>query len=470
MLGTIIYLPPPWRDDSSWEHGGGEGYFWHDAFDVDTYYGTSNELKNLTKSIDDLSMKVIYDAVPNHRNHYKMFEAIKDKGLIENTDPNIWAYPGPCWRDGGEDDGGYFGSGDCDLNISNPIVFNYIKDGLAYLKNEFFAAGFRWDFVWGWDAKWTKKWMDEIYGKGQGISIGEYWPNSPNLKNDPFKNRWDYLDPSKPGSCESRITGWAIDAESAFKDYVLKGYFNTGKVEVFKNGLNCHKDRSIREKAITFVETHDTGASPWCETSGHGQIKWSTPEHLISSAYAFILMMPGIPCIYWPDYFDFGYGFEISKLMHIRTLAKIVSGSKWVDLTENHSGFAAIVLDENDLETIAISINSDYKGPGEKWMKASENPNKYTIWKKNDEKTLWKKVYLTGTCNSNGITEMLSSSEDEWEAIVYFDENPQADFKIIGENEEKLTEIFVYLEKNIETNHIYKIVFKTRKKQSLLLI
>ena len=40
---TIIYLPPPWRDDSAWEsngkHGGGEGYYWH-VFDLDSRYGT----------------------------------------------------------------------------------------------------------------------------------------------------------------------------------------------------------------------------------------------------------------------------------------------------------------------------------------------------------------------------------------------------------------------------------------------
>jgi alpha-amylase len=95
---TMIYLPPPWRDDSAWDacgrHGGGEGYFWHD-FDLDSRYGTKQELTSLITAMHKRGMKVIVDLVSNHRDRMRMQK-------------DVWLYPGECWANGGHDTGGSF--------------------------------------------------------------------------------------------------------------------------------------------------------------------------------------------------------------------------------------------------------------------------------------------------------------------------------------------------------------------------
>ena len=91
--------------------------------------------------------------------------------------------------------------------------------------------------------------------------------------------------------------------------------------------------------------------------------------------------MPGTPCIYWPDLFDWDL-IEIKDLIKIRKEAGIVSGSEWIDLTNQYSGFAGLVLNESGKEALAVSILSNYTGPGEGWSVALERKGEWTVWKK----------------------------------------------------------------------------------------
>jgi hypothetical protein len=113
---TVVYLPPPWRDDSCWEsagkHGGGEGYFWRD-FDLDSRYGTKAELTTLISKCHALGLKVIADLVTNHRDHERMQR-------------NIWPHPGPHWARGGVDCGGAFMDGSADLALDHPELLSRI--------------------------------------------------------------------------------------------------------------------------------------------------------------------------------------------------------------------------------------------------------------------------------------------------------------------------------------------------------
>ena len=88
--------------------------------------------------------------------------------------------------------------------------------------------------------------------------------------------------------------------------------------------------------------------------------------------------------IYWPDFFDWGLGEEIAELIKIRKKADIVSSSGWIDLTAKHTGFAGIVLNSEGKEALAVSIGSDYTGPGNGWEKVAEKPGEYTVWIKSD--------------------------------------------------------------------------------------
>ncbi|MHC8363026.1 alpha-amylase family glycosyl hydrolase [Pseudomonas sp. LS2P72] len=85
---TTIWMPPPWRDRSSWEDsrkgtsGGGEGYFWQD-FDKNDHYGTDAQLKQVAAALNVAGVKVVYDVVPNHMDDSKTVEPQFPRGRNE---------------------------------------------------------------------------------------------------------------------------------------------------------------------------------------------------------------------------------------------------------------------------------------------------------------------------------------------------------------------------------------------------
>lgn len=359
---TLVYLPPCWRDDSEWEgegkHGGGEGYFWHD-FDLDSRYGTKAELTALVDRFHQHGIKCIVDLVTNHRDRARMKK-------------DLWEYPGPSWARGGRDDGGTFMDGACDLNLTEPAVYQRFREAIRELQVDCGVDGWRWDYVWGYAVEDVVALIRDSPEK-EYFSVGEYWQSSPNLTNDPMILKYGREE-------RDRILGWARDSGSCAFDILLKREIQTGNPRNLKYGLNTRPDAKERGAVVTFVDNHDMGASPWSAANGWGQQCWPCPPEFKSKAYAFILSMPGTPCVYWPDCFDWGHRDEIAALMAARKRAGAVATSAWIDLTDRHSGFAGLVKNGAGEETLALAIDSDYGGPGPGWSVAAAKGGEYTVW------------------------------------------------------------------------------------------
>ncbi len=359
---TIVYLPPPWIDDSHWEnegkHGGGEGYFWRD-FDLNSRYGSKQELTALIAKLHSLGIKVIVDLVTNHRDGSRMQQ-------------DIWEHPGEHWSIGRRDTGGTFMDGKYDLALDNPKVNSRFVAAMDELMLECGVDGWRWDYVWGYAVEDVVEWIKRTKGE-EYFSVGEYWQSSPYLTNDPMVKKY--------GQFESdRIIGWARDSKGCAFDICLKREIQTADPSNLKYGLNLRKNPDERASIVTFVDNHDMGASPYSHANGWGQECWSCPPQFKSSAYAFILTAPGTPCVYWPDCFDWGHKEEIKQLIALRKKAGIVSNSDWIDLTKHHSGFAGIILNELGKEALAISIGSNFHDPGSGWTRGYEKPSEWTVW------------------------------------------------------------------------------------------
>lgn len=131
---------------------------------------------------------------------------------------------------------------------------------------------------------------------------------------------------------------------------------------------------------MTFVDNHDTGASPWASANGWGQRHWPCPDDLKHRGYAYVLSMPGTPGRYWPDVFDWGFEDDLNALCQARRRAGVWAGSEWIALTDRHSGFAAIVKDEAGREALVVSVSSDWTGPGAGWEVAHSRPGEYAVW------------------------------------------------------------------------------------------
>lgn len=359
---TILYLPPPWVDDSFWEgngkHGGGEGYFWRD-FDLNSRYGTKKELKELVSHAHSKGIKVIVDIVLNHRDRHRM-------------QADLWTYPGPQWRISGKETGGAFLDGTCDLKLDHPDVYNRFKSALNEILDDCGVDGWRWDFVWGYHPKDVFSLIQDTQ-KEEYFSVGEYW-QAAGIQDDPMFLRY--------GGCErDRIVGWAKESGCTVFDMILKRELNTGDPSRFKYGINTSEILEERELAVTLVDNHDTGASPYSSANGWGQKVWECAPEFKSRAYCFTICTPGTPCVYWPDLFDWNLS-EIKDLVGIRKAAGIIAGSEWVDLTSRYTGFAGIIKDGTGRDALALSILSNYNGPGDGWSLALEKKGEWTVWKR----------------------------------------------------------------------------------------
>lgn len=341
---TIVWMPPPWKDESSWagdgKSGGGEGYFWH-SFDLNTKYGTAQDLQDAIDALHANGVKVAFDIVANHRN----------RGYGTSWMGNNYGFPGGNWRYGGADDGDPFMSGDSDLNTANTEVYNDIKGAMQTLVN-MGADGFRWDFVRGFSASRVDAWMSQTIDNG--FCVGELW-KAPN----------EYTDYHQNMAWKDILNEWSGNAGCGIFDFALKNEIQNGDIYWFRNALNADSNTAKRERAITFVDNHDTGYSPG---QYGGQHHWARPDWIKEYAYAYILTTPGTPSIYWPDVMDWGMYDFVQALVGVRQDAGIKAYSN-ISFVANTSGVAAYVDGTN--KQIAISIGSDWTGPGGSWQLAA---------------------------------------------------------------------------------------------------
>ena len=287
---TSIWMPPPWRDWSSWSDatkgtsGGGEGYFWHD-WNLNSQYGTASQLATLAAKLNTNGIKPIYDIVPNHRN----------RGVFNAE--NQYSYPGSKWRFGGTDNGDPFMNGDADLNTEDSTVWTDMKNAMNTLKNTYGAGGFRFDFVRGFPAAQVDSWMANT--TDSGFCVGELW---------------------KAPDTQSQIKTWSDGAKCTVFDFALKTQINTGDITNLVYGLNGNPTADWRERAVTFIDNHDTGYSPG---PNGGQHHWPAPDSIRDQAYAYILTSPGTPSVYWSDAFDWGRYAFLKSLIAVRKDAKV---------------------------------------------------------------------------------------------------------------------------------------------------
>lgn len=361
---TIVYLPPPWRDDSAWEaggkHGGGEGYFWHD-FDLSSRYGTKEELGALVRVLHERGLRVICDLVPNHRDRERM-------------ERDRWPYPGPCWRSGGQDTGAGFLDGRYDLALGHPEVRSRLCAAMDELMEDCGIDGWRWDFVWGYEVRDVVN-IIAATRKREYFAMGEYWQGSADRVDDPFLVKYGRDE-------RDRILGWARDTGCCAFDVRLKHEIQTANAGYLKHGLNATAPDGQRGMLVTYVDNHDTGASPWSLANGWGQKHWECPAHFKRKAYAFILSMPGVPCVYWPDCFDWGLKWDIEALIAVRRRAGVVADSRWDDWTDRHTGFAGMVRAEDGAPALVVSIGSDLDDPGPGWRLACSRAGQWTVWER----------------------------------------------------------------------------------------
>lgn len=287
---TKIWLPPVWVDKSSWSDpakgtsGGGEGYYWND-FDKNSAYGTDAELKQAATALTRAGVQVMYDVVPNHMND-------KIPGVMVRFPRGYKLWRNDCTPPSDCDEGDPFEDGAADLNTASPEVSPRFMQEFRNLRDNYSAHDLRFDYVRGYSPERVDLWMKNF--NDQAFCVGEFWKSPGEFPASDWRSK---------ASWQDALKDWSDRSHCAVFDFALKERMQNGSIAEWRHGLNGNPVKSWREIAVTFVDNHDTGYSPG---QYGGQHHWPLPDPMINLAYAYILLAPGIPVVYWPAMYDWG--------------------------------------------------------------------------------------------------------------------------------------------------------------------
>lgn len=323
----LIWLPPS-------GNGGGVGYYTKTYSNQSSDWGSSSALKTLIGSLHERDVKVIADIVVNHRQSStgwaKGFTreifgtdtfTITSQHICSNDEAATNASSDSRNLQYGAADTGDNDGGCRDLDHTSEYVQNYIQRYLAWMKEEMGYDGWRYDMVKGYRGKYVSMYN---LSSEPFFSVGEYWDGSAN-------NLKTYL---KSTSYNTTVF-----------DFCLKYKLNSSIGKGNYNGLAGAGMRGIgmEKYAVTFIDNHDTferSDNQADEFIGYNKVL-SNYKRQILQANAYILLLPGTPCVSWPHWYTFPD--DIAALVALRKAAGIHSESVVTDESASSNAYTATI-------------------------------------------------------------------------------------------------------------------------------
>lgn len=333
-----------WVPQSGWCNSTTDmGYYPRYWFKQNSAFGTELELRTMISTFKAKGTGIIADVVVNHKNGvYKWCDFANETVKSKNTDKTYsvtWdntGYTQICNNDEantatkseakgkikGAADTGLGDTGCRDLDHTNPTTQQNIKTYEDFLLNEMGYTGFRYDFVKGYDPKYIKMYNEASKPK---FSVGEYWQGSvtASKKDDhPFGGVKDWVE----------ATGKTSAAFDFPMKYLIKGAFNDGNWKLLDKNLTSTLVGIEPQYAVTFIDNHDTGEP-------HEN---PDPQRAnVEAANAYILAMPGTPCI-WISHWK-PYKYTIKKCILARKIAGVTNTSTILKSEGQDNGYVLIV-------------------------------------------------------------------------------------------------------------------------------
>lgn len=322
-----------------------------------SYFGTEPELRQLISEYRAAGTGAVEDVVANHRGCFGTWNFVNDNGNItynsskanldfpeedytgqfahlgwdaivagqtnQGTERIAWNLQDVCSDDesagaGGNPQGGWDcgGKGEWarDIQHHNPNTRAKVVKYLDYLRNSLGYLGFRYDYAMGFEGIHYAEYNSILRPP---FSVGEYW-----------------------GS-QTDISGWIASTymnganQSAAFDFPLMSKIN----EAFNDGhyrwlrdAGLIGDHDMRRYAVTFVDNHDTFKD--LPTDGSNYDYQHRTNRSIEEANAFILAMPGTPCLFYPHFMHPDWHDHICNMIKARRAAGVHNMSEILSCTE----------------------------------------------------------------------------------------------------------------------------------------
>lgn len=367
----LVWLPPMSKSE------GGMGYHPTNYGNLNGDWGTDTKLKQLIQTLRQNGARVVADIVINHAGAQEGWCDFKsytfgsygtftpDGSYICSTDEMNTKAPTTACRgyatgaadDGYGDEANYASARDWDH--TNAEVRNMFKAYLKWLRNEIHVDGFRYDYCKGFHNSHINDYNTaaEAY-----FSVMEYWDgNVETLKyhiNDAGKNSAAFDFNMKYNAFNDGI---ASDNYCALKGAGLPG-------------------AGYARYAVTFVDSHDTyqrgSDSEFC---GNGKSMTICADK-IKQCYAYMLSMPGVPCVFWPHWVTFKD--DLKKMINARYKTGVHSESSVSDECGN-GYYKATITGTNGEIRLLLGPNSGYNSTPSGYTLAVKGTN-YGVYYKSD--------------------------------------------------------------------------------------
>lgn len=366
----LVWLPPMSRAT------GGTGYIPSNYSDLNSDWGTKKKLAEMIETFHKNGARVVADIVINHgaawsgwcdfaQLNFGAYGTFKpDASWIcqtdeMNTNPAAGACKGKAT--GGNDDGygseaNYDSARDWDHTSTN--VQNMFKAYLQWLRNDIKVDGFRYDYCKGFHNKHINEYNTAAKAY---FSVMEYWDgNTDALQYHLNDAGWNTLTFDFAMKYTAFNNGIASDNYGALKGAGLPG---VGKARY----------------AVTFLDSHDSFQRDDNEFCGSGN-SMTVCKDKILQCYAYMLSMPGIPCVFWPHWVSFKD--PIKAMINARYKAGVHSESGVSDEAGN-GYYKATITGTNGQIRLLVGPNSGYATTPAGFTLASKGVNYGVYYKMN---------------------------------------------------------------------------------------
>ena len=385
------------------------GYMPYYYFNQNSSFGSEAELRSLITKFKAAGIGAIADVVINHRNTegWYTFPAETYKGvtyqmlstdICKNDDGGTTATQAAT--DGvslsqNNDEGTDFG-GCRDIDHKSENVQKVIKAYLKYLKDDLGYTGFRYDMVKGFGGNHVADYNDAV---GVEYSVGEYWDgnekieswiNSTNKKSAAFDFQFRY-------NVRDAVNGAANGKVTTSSDW-----------SKLNSNDNLMHDANYRRYAVTFVENHDTQYRS--ETEQNDPLRKDT-----IAANAYMLAMPGTPCIFQPHWRD--YKPELKEMIAARKYAGITNMSNYANKQSKKTLYVNEVTGTKYKLLVAVGNDAD-KYAGETGYTKILSGYHYAYFLSNDAETSWTSM-PSGSYEEGFKTTLTAVSQTEGAKLVY---------------------------------------------------
>lgn len=271
-----------------------------------------------------------------------------------------------------------------------------MKAYVDYLKNDLGYTGFRYDMVKGFDGSHVAEYNDAV---GVEYSVGEYWDGNEKIKS------WINRTNKKSAAFDFQFRYNVRDAVNGAANGKVATSSDWSKLN---SNDNLMHDANYRRYSVTFVENHDTQKRS--ESEQNDPLRKDT-----IAANAYMLAMPGTPCIFQPHWRD--YKPELKEMIAARKYAGITNMSNYANKKCQNTLYVNEVTGTKHKLLVAVGNDAD-KYAGETGYTKILSGYHYAYFLSNDAETSWTDV-PSGSYEEGFKTKLTAVSQTEGAKLVY---------------------------------------------------